>query len=133
MEEIRRLISLALEQRQRANIKVRQPLARLKIKSQNAKLEREYLELIRDEVNVKEIIHDSEISLDIELDTEITPKLAEEGAVRDVIRSIQDWRKEQGLNPRDSVEYTIPEEMKNIFLRNKLEIENSTNVKLVQN
>jgi len=91
------------------------------------------LELIRDEVNVKEIIHDSEISLDIELDTEITPKLAEEGAVRDVIRSIQDWRKEQGLNPRDSVEYTIPEEMKNIFLRNKLEIENSTNVKLVQN
>jgi len=131
MPEVRRLASLALEQRQKANIKVRQPLSKLKVKS--LKLKSEYLELIKEELNVKEVVVDENLEGEVELDTKITPELAEEGKVRDVIRAIQNWRKEQGLNPGDDADYPIPSDEKELFARNKLEIENLTNVKLIEN
>ncbi|MFH1472870.1 MAG: class I tRNA ligase family protein [bacterium] len=131
MSEIRRLTTLALEQRQKANIKVRQPLQKLEIKS--LKLIAEYQELISDEINVKEIIENPNLETEVKLDITITPELEEEGKVRDIIRSIQDWRKEQGLQPGDIVDYKVSVDKKELFEKNKVEIENSTNVKLVGN
>ena len=96
MEEVRRVVSLALEARARANIKVRQPLARLKIKKA---IHDELLELIKDEVNVKEIVTDGSLTEPVSLDTTLTPELREEGELRELIRTIQDLRKEKGLKP----------------------------------
>lgn len=131
MEETRRLVSVALEARSKANIKVRQPLNELKIK--NNDLAKEFLDLIRDELNVKLITFDKELGVEVELDTEITPELEEEGKVRDAIRAIQDWRKDMGLKPDDIRYYKMPTNEKELFIRNKLQIENSTNVKLIEN
>jgi len=124
MEETRRIVSLALEARQKANIKVRQPLMELRCKIQD--LGREYQELIKDEVNVKELINKD---IDgVELDTTLTPELEEEGRVRDAVRTVQDWRKEKGLKPGQIVEYKTSDEF---YLKHKNEIENSTNVKIL--
>ncbi|MFA5889614.1 MAG: isoleucine--tRNA ligase [Actinomycetota bacterium] len=44
----------------------------------------------------------------VALDTEITPELALEGRARDLIRSIQDLRKETGLELTDRITVTVP-------------------------
>ncbi len=102
MREARRLVTIGLEQRSRADIKVRQPLASAKIKTRKAKLAAEFLGLIRDELNVKKVSY-AEIQNDIEIDTNITKELREEGIVRDLIRSIQELRKTEGLTVEDRV------------------------------
>ena len=104
MDEVRNIVTLALAERAAKAIKVRQPLTKLKVKSQKLKvLGEELLELIKDEVNVKEIVFDGTIKQDIELDVTITQELKEEGMVRDLIRSVQDLRKEEGLKPEDKI------------------------------
>jgi isoleucyl-tRNA synthetase len=131
MKEVRYIASVALEARSKANIKVRQPLNELKIK--NNDLDKEFLDLIRDELNVKYVTLDKNLGAEVELDIEITPELEEEGKVRDAIRAIQDWRKDMGLKPDDIRYYKMPANEKELFIRNKLQIENSTNVKLIEN
>jgi isoleucyl-tRNA synthetase len=109
MGEIRKIVSSGLEARAKANLKVRQPLAKLKCKYQNVKLsEKElenYKELIKDEVNVKEVIF-ADIT-GVELDTDITSELKEEGIMRDLVRAIQDFRKQENLNPNDLLNIKI--------------------------
>ena len=95
MKKVRRVVSLGLEERAKAGIKVRQPLNKLKVKSE--KLKDEYIILIKDEVNVKEVSFEEKTANEVELDTEITPELKEEGDLREIIRQIQDLRKKEGL------------------------------------
>ena len=103
MREIRRIVSLGLEARQKAGIRVRQPLAKISIKHQvsGIKSNKELLDLIKDEINVKEIIFDKNIASDVELDINITPELKAEGQLRELTRVIQDLRKEAGYTPKD--------------------------------
>ncbi len=54
-------------------------------------------------MNVKEIIFDPKIKNEIELDTKITPKLKEEGMTREIIRHLQEMRKQAGLKPKDKI------------------------------
>ncbi|PIT97069.1 isoleucine--tRNA ligase [Candidatus Berkelbacteria bacterium CG10_big_fil_rev_8_21_14_0_10_41_12] len=103
MEEVRKIVSLGLEARQKAGIKVRQPLASLKLKVESRKLSSEYLDLIKDELNVKEIVFDNKIKNEVELDAEITPELKQEGQYRELVRAIQDLRKKEGLTPNDKI------------------------------
>src|SRR3989339_246284 len=97
MEKVREIVSKALELRQKAGIKIRQPLQKLQITD---KLPAEFLELVKGEVNVKEIAF-SDI---FELDTKLTEDLKEEGLVREFIRQVQDFRKELKLKPQEKVE-----------------------------
>jgi isoleucyl-tRNA synthetase len=105
MEQVRKIVSLGLESRQKAGIKVRQPLGQLKVK--NLKLSDEYLDLIKDEVNIKEVIEDVSIETEVELDIEITPGLKEEGDYRELVRGIQEMRKKAGLTPSDAIALSI--------------------------
>ena len=41
------------------------------------------------------------------LDTEITPELKQEGDYRELLRSLQDMRKNQGLTPSDIVTLSV--------------------------
>lgn len=102
MQEVRRIVSLALEKRNSAGIKIRQPLSKLKIKRLEIKNLDEYETLIKGEVNVKEIIIDESISDEVELDTEITAELQKEGNVRDFVRAVQELRKQKKLKPSDA-------------------------------
>lgn len=101
MDSIRDLVTLGLEARQKANIKVRQPLASITI---NQSLSAEYLDILKDELNVKEVIIDESLLQDeVRLDTEITKELRDEGDMRELIRKIQDMRKSADLVPSDRV------------------------------
>ena len=103
MQEVRDLAASALSLRQKENIKVRQPLKELRIKNYELRDKGELLEIIKDEINVKEIIFDGNISEEMELNTSITSELREEGMIRELTRQIQEERKNQGLVPQDKI------------------------------
>ena len=121
MLKVREVVTLALAERAKAGIKVRQPLQKLKIKNGKLKIDKQLLELIKDEVNVKEIVFDRKIKKEVELDIEITPELKEEGMIREVIRNIQEMRKIAGLKPRDKIlaGYSCALELSQILAKNK--------------
>jgi len=103
MSEVRNIAALGLKIRNEAGIKIRQPLALLKIRNFKSEIlkNKELLELIKDELNIKEIIFDKNIENEVWLDMNITDELKEEGILRDVLRALQDLRKKTGLTPRD--------------------------------
>ncbi|MFZ2150071.1 MAG: class I tRNA ligase family protein [Minisyncoccia bacterium] len=105
MDEVRKIVTLGLEARQKTGIKVRQPLASIKVKF--GKLGAEYLELIKEELNVKEIIFDDSISEEVLLDIRIDEELKAEGSYRELVRALQDMRKKSGLTPSDVIALTI--------------------------
>jgi len=121
MEEIRKIVVMALAERAKAGIKVRQPLSKLKIKGNKLKSDKELLDLIKDEINVKEVKFDSSIKGEVELDINITPELKEEGTVREVIRYIQEMRKKSELKPQDKilVRYFSEANLRDILDKNK--------------
>ncbi|TSC61035.1 MAG: isoleucyl-tRNA synthetase, partial [Parcubacteria group bacterium Gr01-1014_107] len=100
MREVRRVASLALEKRAEAGVKVRQPLSVLKVKSDKlASCHREFLELIKEEVNVRGIVFEPNLIGEVELDLTITPELEREGEIREFVRRVQELRKENDLKP----------------------------------
>ncbi len=105
MEQVRRVVSLGLEARQKNGIKVRQPLGQLRIK--NYELGSEYGELIKDELNIKEVIEDKTLESDVFLDINITEELRLEGDYRELVRAIQDVRKKEGLTPSDVITLSL--------------------------
>jgi len=126
MSEVRKLASLALEARSKANIKVRQPLGKLTVKS--LKLREGYVEILKDEINVKEVLENSSQADEVQLDTNITSQLEEEGRLREVIRTVQDWRKEKGLKPGERAQYDVSQNEREIFAKYADEINKITNV-----
>jgi len=105
MAQARSVVVLALAERAAAGLKVRQPLAALAISSkQLTGNNKELVEIIKDEVNVKEVIFDETLPADeIKLDKKLTKELKEEGQAREVARQIQDMRKEAGLTRKDTI------------------------------
>ncbi|MFT5849775.1 MAG: isoleucyl-tRNA synthetase, partial [Patiriisocius sp.] len=107
MDVTRGVVSAALEARSKANVKVRQPLQALMVQESSCVITDEaYAEIVRAEVNVKEITHDAGIE-GVALDTEITPVLQAEGDSRDFMRAVQDLRKKEGLEAADRVILTV--------------------------
>ncbi len=119
MSEARRIVSLGLELRAQAGIKVRQPLAKLIIKNQ---ISGEYQEIIRDELNLKEIVSRSDLPTELELDTTLTAELREEGELRDLMRVIQDARKEAGLLPGELAVLTANPAKQKLIEKNEVEL-----------
>ena len=97
MTGVRSIVAEALKQRSGAGIKVRQPLASLTIT--HKRLQKDLLELIKEEVNVKQVVFGGGLALD----TVITSELKEEGMMREIIRNIQEMRKDLGLHPKNRI------------------------------
>ena len=104
MQTARTIASKALELRERAGIKIRQPLATLKTK---IILSPEMQKILMQELNVKEVVHDAALQEDVWLDITLTPELQEEGVVRNLMRRVQEWRKEQKLNIADRPAFVL--------------------------
>jgi isoleucyl-tRNA synthetase len=107
MEEVRDLATKGLAARASAAIKVRQPLASLTVPAKDSKIktQKEILEILKEEVNVKQIKFGNVEGL--ELDTNITPELKAEGLVREFVRLVQDLRQDAKLNPSHRVEISL--------------------------
>jgi isoleucyl-tRNA synthetase len=101
MRDVRKIVTLGLQARQKVGIPVRQPLGRLEVVCD--RLDDKYLDIIKDELNVKEIKFDEGDELNISIDTNITEELRAEGQYRELVRAIQDMRKKIGLTPSDVI------------------------------
>jgi len=105
METTRNIVSLGLEARAKGALKVRQPLKKITLPlsdkpSFQVPVGKQFLALIMDRVNVKDVAF-ADISEKALLDTEITPALREEGMLREFVRTVQELRKKENLNPGD--------------------------------
>lgn len=99
----RSIVTSALEERERAGIKIRQPLAMLSI-PENAALPESLFSILADELNVKRVEKKGE---EIVLDTSITEELRSEGLVREARRALQGARKNANLKPSDIVHRAV--------------------------
>jgi len=113
MNLARKICSLGHSIRKEAGIRNRQPLAGLGIKTTFK--EKELVDLIKDELNVKEVSCLKEIKkeqgwllkkengIEVALDARMTPQLKKEGTIREIIRQIQQMRRETGLKPTHKI------------------------------
>ncbi len=127
MDVARKVVEMGLSLRAEAGLKVRQPLSNLVIN--NAELSSQLRNIIAEEMNVKQVIfgevnakenvvvkEDGEVKVGLE--TEVTESLKKEGYLRELIRTINQLRKEMELTVKDSVviEYlTEDETMQSVF------------------
>jgi len=107
MQKARAVVTLALEARSKANIKVRQPIQSIT----GPKLSEEIALIVLAEVNAKKYIQVSseDGNMHVQIYTLITPELKIEGEVRELMRAIQDARKEGGLMPQDRIVLVLDE------------------------
>lgn len=93
MEMAREIVTVGLAQRRSNNIKVRQPLRKVTVRG-NARLSDDIENIIRDELNVKEISYSPEGESVAVLDVVLDEELIREGLAREFARQIQEMRKD---------------------------------------
>lgn len=101
MELVRKAVELGLAKRSESGIKIRQPLSELSVYGLN--LNESVLAIIANEVNVKKVLINKSSEIKVELNTEITEKLKLEGALRELVRTINGMRKDAGLTIKDNI------------------------------
>ncbi len=109
MDMVRKLVEMGHAQRKEAEIKLRQPLSVFSYSSEE-KLSEELEKIMAEELNVKSVEYEksSDDNISGNMNTEITQELQEEGSARELIRQIQQQRKELGLTLSDQVKVVSP-------------------------
>jgi len=130
MEKVREIVVLALAERAKKGIKTRQPLKSLTINNKTIVESKELTDLIKEEVNVKEVIFGKNVKLDIK----ITNELKIEGMIRDLIRFVQGMRKDGGLKPGQKIclHYSTSSKLNEIILKHQTEIQEEVTAKKIE-
>ena len=135
MEVVREIVSNGLRQRDQNNIPLKWPLQTASI-SYFESLDKELIEIIKQELNVKEIknLISKKESLDVKLDLNLTPELESEGYAREISRVIQALRKKLGLNKEEKIylEISTSTEFQKIIEKEKNFILLRTNTKKIE-
>lgn len=105
MSKVRKIVELGHAKRKENNLKVRQPLAKIVVSGFSVPENLTYL--IKDELNVKSVEMKSG-NQSVDLDTKLTPDLIAEGNAREIVRQIQDARKEAKTALDEKIVVTIP-------------------------
>ncbi len=110
MGKVRKIVEIGLAIRAEQGIKVRQVLGQCFV---SVTLNKELAQIVADELNVKEIVTNKpngdhwamkqEEELEVALNTEMTEDLKKEGLAREIIRTINQIRKEKNLTINDRV------------------------------
>jgi len=115
MAAARHAVGLGLQAREKAGIKVRQPLAKAEVSGAGADLAFRHAAIIAEELNVKAVevapeppsgdayIDATDGTMTVSLDTELTPELRGEGMARELVRAIQNLRKKSRLAVSDRI------------------------------
>lgn len=122
MTLVRQICELGHAARKQAEIKVRQPLAKISILNFQFSINKELIQLIEEELNVKKVTFENgKGEMKVELDTKITPQLKAEGETRDLIRQIQQLRKKMGCQLDQKIIIFAPNLPKDKNLRESLQ------------
>lgn len=107
---VRRVCEMGNAERKNLAIPVKQALASITVRGEfeSLKGEDELLQLIKDELNVEEVIISAGKEA-VEYDIVITTSLKEKGQAREIIRSIQEARKVAGCRLDEYIEIVLPE------------------------
>ncbi len=135
MKIVQSFATAGLMKRTESKVNVRQPLQKLSIKHRNNPIPRwdELKVVLMDELNVKEIVLENSMNNDdptftVELDTVITPELKIEGEFRELLRKVQDMRKEKGLSVGDKTALVVTESERAVVEKYGDELKKLTNV-----
>lgn len=111
MEVVRKICEQGHSQRKIQNIAVKQPLSRITVNiSEDKHLKNlDLISLIKEELNIEEVIFTTSEDFTVALDTILTPDLIERGKLREIIRSIQGARKEAGCAIDEKVNVYLQE------------------------
>ncbi|MFA7193576.1 MAG: class I tRNA ligase family protein [Candidatus Paceibacterota bacterium] len=107
MQVLRDTVTRALDERTKVGIKVRQPLASVTLKKEELKNKNDLLEILKDELNVKDVLFNINQDSEVSLDTNLTEELRLEGNARELIRFIQQLRKTSGYKPNDEISMIV--------------------------
>ena len=99
MAEVRGYVNEALALRAKNGVKIRQPLASVKVPKNADTFD--FTPILMEELNVKAVEYGGE---EVGFDFELTSELRAEGLMREIIRHIQATRKKAGLNVDDRIE-----------------------------
>ena len=115
MEVVRKLVEMGLSLRSDAKVKVRQPLGTFIVSTVD--LSQDFKNIIAEEINVKEVTDASTQSgewlekvdgnLKVSLNVEVSESLKYEGYVREIVRSLNQLRKENALTVQDTIEVQL--------------------------
>ena len=138
MENTLKIIEMGLAERDKNKIGLRWPLAKATIFVKGIDNYDLFEEIIKNQLNIKNVKWKSPASkgteLDIELEKEITPELEAEGYARELSRQVQDFRKRLGLQKKNRIELFIitDKDFKNILEPQKDFIKERTNSKKIE-
>ncbi|MFX1377069.1 MAG: isoleucine--tRNA ligase [Promethearchaeota archaeon] len=104
MELSREIVKRSLELREKSKIPVRQILQKVTLRGVTLKYK--YLDVIAGAINVRETIikNENEKDLLVELDTKITSELRLEGITRNLIRHLNNYRKNLKLSTKNRID-----------------------------
>jgi isoleucyl-tRNA synthetase len=104
-------------------------LSSITVKAEN-ELSENYVDLLKDELNLTAIkFIKSEDNIEVELDTVITPELKKEGIKRELIRLINNLRKDNNLSISDTAHVSVigaSEEINEVIKERGIEIMKDT-------
>ncbi len=104
MKLVREVVSVGLMERTKSMVNVKQPLHSITFRKI---IPETHFDLIKDELNVKNVFIDEQQESDAVLNLTLTIELTQEGDIRKLIRAVQDMRKEKGLQPVNEISITV--------------------------
>ena len=108
MRLARGYVTAGLAQRAEAGIKVRQPLAAVRVAHRDdGRLKPELEAIILEELNVKALEFQTSTDATVTLDLKLTDELRQEGLAREVVRHIQMLRKSAGLEVENRIDLSL--------------------------
>ena len=108
MRGLREIVELGHSFRKTAGIPLRQPLAKLSVLGSKEDWSKDMILVLADELNVKEVEFCPGKELKVEFDTVLTSELKAERAARELVRAIQNLRREENLKLTDRIKVGYP-------------------------